>query len=168
VLTLSLDPGLKTTGWSVLEGPELVDFGILRPNDPKAGVPERIDSLCLGLEALLDAFRPQMILVEWNSSHVNVNRHKGGGAGLASHGAVCCGLWRDAVYWARRHGAKVVPVNESTWTRGVPKKQRALVVAQEYPDYQIERDPGGDIADSIALAAWWAKEEQVKQLAETR
>lgn len=165
-MILSLDPGIRETGWAVLDGTELVAFGILRPEDFEAGVPARIDSLCVGLEALLAEYRPEVILLEWNSGKVNQRRHKGGGAGLATHGAVCAALWRDARHWARRRGdVRVVPVTESQWTRGIPKETRALAVANEFPDYRPCSDPGLNIADSIGLALYWIREDRVRSIA---
>jgi Holliday junction resolvasome RuvABC endonuclease subunit len=158
---LGLDPGMRT-GWAVLcdDGTPDVDLlgcGLLTPDDPKLRVPDRIESLCTGLGALLDEYEPGLVVLEWDSGHVNERRHRGGGAGLATHGAVTAALWREVLAWSRSHRATVVTVDESTWTRGVPKGERALAVAASFP-YRLQDDPGLDIADAIGIVVWKLKE----------
>jgi len=164
MILLSLDPGILATGWAVLEDGALRDWGELRPDDAKASVPARISSLCLELEARLGEFKPDMILLEWNSGKVNVNRHKGGGAGLAVHGEVTGSLWREAVHWARRRAdAKVVPIDENAWTRGVSKDARALAVKGLYPQLpNPESDTGLHVHDAVGLAVWYLRERAVR------
>ena len=167
MITLGLDAGIQTTGWAILDGPDtLIEYGHLTPDDPRLRVPERIESLCVGLEALLEEYRPELIVLEWDSGHVNVRRHKGGGAGLATHGAVTAALWQRALYWARRRGGVMVAtVDESAWTRGVAKEVRALAVAGQFPQYRPDRDRGRDSADAIGVAVWQITELCVRRYA---
>jgi hypothetical protein len=51
----------------------------------------------------------------------------------------------------------VLAINENAWTRGIPKQTRQLAVESMYPQYNIEQDSGGDIADAIGLIDWWMK-----------
>ena len=162
-ILLSLDPGLLITGYAVLldRGTMDVDLlaqGTLAPK--KVGtVPDRIEFLCQELEALLNLHTPNVILIEWDSGHINTNRHKGGGAGLATHGAATASLWREALYWTRaRKGVAVVTVPENEWTRGVPKEARAIAMAQMFPGYDWTVDSGYNAADAIGLAVWRIKE----------
>lgn len=167
MITLGLDPGIGKTGWAILEGPDaLIDYGHLTPDDPALRVPERIESLCAGLEALLEEYRPELIVLEWDSGHVNIRRHQGGGAGLATHGAVTAALWQRALYWARRRsGVTVATVDESAWTRGTAKEVRALAVAGQFPGYRADSDRGRDSADAIGVAVWQIKELRVRRYA---
>ena len=163
---LSLDPGIEITGWACMDGLRLLECATIRPFDNREHATDRINGICAGLLRLLSELGPAVVLIEWDSGHVNRKRHKGGGAGLATHGAVTAALWREAVHWARgRQGAEVVPVDENLWTRGVPKDVRALAVAAEYVTYPQESDIGCNIADAIGLAVWWARERRVRGLA---
>jgi len=170
-ILFSLDPGLQRTGYAVLRigaspGADLIESGVLRPRDRDATAPERIEFLCTAVTALLDRHAPPLILVEWDSGHVNVRRHKGGGQGLALHGAVTAALWREALYWARqRSGVAVVTVPENDWTRGVEKEARAIAVAERFPGYDWTLDPGFDAADAIGLAQWHWQEMRVREYA---
>lgn len=166
---LSLDPGLAKTGYAVLDDLPigegvLIDQGTLSPG--RAGTqPERIEVLCFELANLLDVHEPAVILIEWDSGHVNIRRHKGGGSGLAVHGAVTAALWREALYWARRRkGVAVVTIPEHDWTRGIPKEDRAVAVAQMFPGYDLGQDSGFNIADAIGLAVWHARERMIETM----
>lgn len=164
--TLGLDPGIDTSGYAVLASlDELLEAGTLSPDDPKAHATARIESLCGGLEALLERFKPSLVVIEWNSGKVNRRRHQGGGAGLAVHGAVTCGLWREALGWARQNRATVVTVDESQWTHGVRKEERALAVASMFPGLAWTQDRKHDVADAIGVALWKLKELCVRNCA---
>ncbi len=158
--TLGIDSGIITTGWAVLGGLDsLIACDVVRPEHPAARVPERIESLCQQLEALLDEYQPDLIILEWDSGKVNPRRHKGHGQGLATHGAVTSALWRESLHWARRRaGVTVVTVDENQWTRGVPKEYRAAAVAQMFPAVDWTRDKRHDAADAVAMALWQLKE----------
>lgn len=161
---LTIDPGSISTGYAVLEGDSLRDCGILKPDDPKADVPQRVESLCEGLEALLEEYKPDVVLIEWDSSHVNVRRHKGGGSGLATHGAITASLWRESLYWARRRqGVSVITILENTWTRRVPKEHRAAAVACQFPGVDWTSDIRNDASDAVGLARWYVQERRVRE-----
>lgn len=163
-LYLGIDAGIQTTGWATMRpGEALQDFGFLKPDTKGTPSFQRIEELCHGLGALLEEHRPGVVVLEWDGGHVNRNRHEGGGAGLAVHGAVTASLWRDCVWWARRHGADVIVVPESKWTRGRPKPERALAVAGMFPAYRPELDKGFDAADAIGVLIWFQREEMVQR-----
>ncbi len=64
---LGLDPGLRTTGWGVIEatGNRLrhVDHGVVR-SDGSAPLAARLMQLHEGLQAVIDEFRPEVAAVE--------------------------------------------------------------------------------------------------------
>src|SRR5581483_6525423 len=64
---IGLDPGLRHTGWGVIEaaGPRLryVADGTLHP-DPRLGVPERLAALHRALAELIARLRPEAAAVE--------------------------------------------------------------------------------------------------------
>ncbi len=166
---MGIDPGIIKTGYCVLRDdgtPDLtlIDIGRIWPgmDGPQW---ERIEALCCDLICLLERHCPDIALIEWDSGKVNRKRHKGGGSGLAVHGEVTAALWREALYWARRRGGvKVIPVAENTWTRGVPKEARALVVAQAFP-LNLEADAGRDAADALGLCVYYCREQMVRSCA---
>jgi len=161
----SIDPGSIRSGWCVMKPPEeLVRFGLLLPERQKSSSEVRINDICLGLWPLLDFWRPGVVLVEWTSGRLNRKRHSGSGQGLGVHGAATGALYREAVAWLRWQPAKnqletkVVLIKENDWSRGIPKRNRAIAVAAMFTQYKIEDDQGGDIADAVGLAIFYLRE----------
>ena len=64
---LGIDPGSETTGWGVVEGDArryaAVDFGTVKAN-PRERFPARLLKIALGVEALIEKFRPDVCAVE--------------------------------------------------------------------------------------------------------
>ncbi len=157
----SIDPGSKRTGWAVLtEHEQLLQAGILTGSKGTDPAEFRIAAMCKDLRALLDEWKPDTVLLEWSSGHVGQRRHHGGGAGLAVYGIAIGALWQTAVQWSMSDGRAAVVrcIDENVWTNKVRKEDRTLAVAQHFPQYHVEEDPGGDIADAIGLGLWWAME----------
>jgi crossover junction endodeoxyribonuclease RuvC len=67
VRVLGIDPGSETTGWGVVEGDvrryRLVDFGTVRAN-ARERFPARLLKISVGVEALIEKFRPDVCAVE--------------------------------------------------------------------------------------------------------
>ena len=100
-LIFSLDPGSKKTGWALMRAPErLIRAGLLLPDKQKNPSELRIAAMCRSLWDLLNHWQPRDIVIEWTSGKVQ-RRHKGGGAGLAVHGAATGAIWREVVAWLR-------------------------------------------------------------------
>ena len=173
-LILSLDPSSKRSGWAALtlDG-QLLEAGVLTPDKARVASERRIGAMCRDLEELLDQIRPTIIVIEWPSGHVGANRHKGGGAGLSVYGAAVGGLWREAEAWKRAQPADdqarilIQLVTETQWTAGIPKGRRQAAMACEYPTYDPELDPGGDVSDALGLGLWWCRERRAAMLKET-
>lgn len=165
-LMFSLDPSSTRTGWALMRPPEqLVRAGLLLPEKQKSSSEVRIGDMCRGLWQLLNFWRPQTILLEWSSGKVGRKCHHGGGAGLAIHGVAVGALWREVIAWIRYQppenqiNTEVILVKENDWTRGVPKRDRAIAIAAMFPQYKIEDDLGLDIADSIGMSIWYQREQ---------
>ncbi|HWW75384.1 MAG TPA: crossover junction endodeoxyribonuclease RuvC [Pyrinomonadaceae bacterium] len=64
---LGIDPGSETTGWGVVEGDvrryALVDFGTVKAN-PRERFAARLLKIAVGVEALIEKFRPDVCAVE--------------------------------------------------------------------------------------------------------
>jgi len=164
-LIFSLDPGSKKTGWAVMGArKQLIQAGLLLP-DKQSTAPEfRIHRMCEDLRNLLDEVQPAVILIEWTSGKVGKKRHGGQGAGLAIYGISVGSLWREVLAWRRALPAeqqlevKVELILENTWCRSVTKRKRIDAVSMAFPQYNPEKDRGGDIADAIGLNVWYQRE----------
>ncbi|HRS29370.1 MAG TPA: hypothetical protein P5255_14015 [Phycisphaerae bacterium] len=154
---LGLDPSATRTGFALMrDASTIIDMGCVVP-DRQADTPlRRLESQILALEALIQAARPTVAVIEVTSGHV-AKRHGGGGAGLAIYGGAVGGIYIATWLWMGRNGGRVEGVLENVWTRGVPKRQRRGHMAMTYPAYRriAERDKGGDIADALGLCHWW-------------
>ncbi len=172
---VSLDPSTKACGWAVMEpGRVLIEAGIITPGSRKGDSKVRIESLCDQWYTLLSTWMPNEIVIEWTTGHVVRSRHGGAGAGLSIYGMAVGALWRESVWWSRARGAlehtEVHAVTENQWTAGRPKMRksgqmlvsRVDIVAGMFPQYRPQDDPGGDIADAIALNCWWQVENQLR------
>ena len=64
---LGIDPGSETTGWGVVEGDarryRMVDFGTVKAN-PRERFAARLLKISVGVEALVERFRPDVCAVE--------------------------------------------------------------------------------------------------------
>lgn len=168
-LIFSLDPGSIRTGWALMRPPErLIRAGLLLPDKQKASSDLRIDAMCRSLWTVLNYWRPETILIEFTSGKVSRRHGRGGGAGLAIHGAATGALWRECVAWLRYQPpqnqieTKVVLVKENDWTRQVPKADRIDAIASAYQEYRAADDTGGDIADAIGLNIFYQRERAVR------
>jgi hypothetical protein len=147
-------------------GGQFFEGALILPDRRNDASFERIVAMHADLVRLFERLRPGVILVEWTRGKVNTNRHGGLGAGLAVYGCGVGAAGLAAWQWSQGHpGCHMEAICENDWTRGVPKKDRQLAVAAQYPEYgaQIGEDPGGDIADGIGLAAWWIQERKVER-----
>lgn len=167
-IIFSLDPGSLKTGWALMRPPEqLIKAGLLLPDKQKNPSELRIAAMCRSLWELLNHWQPRDIVIEWTSGKVQ-RRHKGGGAGLAVHGAATGSLYRECVAWLRwqppqnQLETNVILVRENDWSRGIPKKERAAAISAIFTQYKPEQDPGGDIADAIGLNVWYQREQAVR------
>lgn len=168
-LILTLDPGSLRTGWCVMGGPEqLLQAGVLLPDKQAAGSEFRIHRMCEDLRLLLAEWQPKTILIEYASGKINPRRHHGSGQGLQIHGISIGRLWGECVAWWRllptkqQLQTKIVLIAENDWTRGVPKVKRQAAVAQMFPQYKPQQDPGGDLADAISLSIYYHREQTVR------
>ena len=157
---LALDPSSTCVGYAVLDGPRsLLDAGRLTPARQRDDANARIRSMGADLRRLLAEHPAAAVVVEDTSG--KVARHGRGrgmnGAGLAVYGKALGYLWAVVEVQLGRPPELVL---ENVWTRGVAKAARQRVVAMEYQSYAADRDPGGDVADAIALGRWWLVEGQ--------
>ncbi len=146
---LALDVSSTATGWAIRS--TSLDFGVITPTSKGAAI-VRIEETVDAVARELDFYRPRLVLMEWSSGKVHgaIKRRTSGLSVLgASQGAV----WQ----LARGKGYAVETVGE-TWTKAVPKAERAARMRLVYPAYgkwASEGNDGGlDCADAIGLLEW--------------
>jgi crossover junction endodeoxyribonuclease RuvC len=151
---LGIDPGLKLTGYGIIEWtgqesparpPTLIDAGVLRL-DAKSALASRLHELYRELDALFDEFKPQVCAVEQLYAHYNHPRT-----------AILMGHARGVILLtAQRHGATIKQyavnrIKQSVAGHGHAGKgqmQRAIQLTWNLP---TPPDPP-DVADALAIA----------------
>ena len=147
VRLIGIDPGLRFTGWGVLEatGNRLIHIadGVLA-TDNSEPVPTRLKRLHDGLAALLAEYRPDEAAVE--ETYVNRNGSAtlklGYARGVALLAPALAGI-EVAEYAAKTVKMAVVG------TGGAEKDQVAMMVKRLLPNALIKR---ADAADALAVA----------------
>jgi crossover junction endodeoxyribonuclease RuvC len=147
VRLLGLDPGLRVTGWGVIDvdGSRLrhVADGVIE-TDSQTSVPERLRVLYQGLVALLAAQAPQEAAVE--ETYVNRNGAAtlklGYARGVALLAPSLAGLP------VTEYGAKSVKLSV-VGTGGADKGQVQMMVRRLLPGATLRR---ADAADALAVA----------------
>jgi crossover junction endodeoxyribonuclease RuvC len=144
---LGLDPGLRRTGWGVVEARgnalHFLDAGIVA-TDPAQDLAMRLDALYRGLGEVLARQRPSVAAVE--ETVVNVN----------ADSSLKLGHARGVVLLAAAHaGLEVTEYASKTVKRAVvgtgaaQKRQVAMMVRMLLPG---SGRLGGDAADALAVA----------------
>ena len=156
-MDIGIDPSSTVTGFAAMEGSELLRMELWKPPN-KWSARKRVRDMADSLEDALCGLAPQQIIIEmpggkvWDAST---------GAGHAIYGWAVGYIFRIAEEQIGRR--KVVAVAPGVWTRGKTKKQNQSEVAMQFPSYDIEADPGGDVSDAIGLCFWWQAEQRLKR-----
>ena len=144
---LGIDPGLRFTGWGVLE----VDGNRLRhlgdgviATDSADSVPARLKVLHDALGAVMDAWRPDEAAVE--ETYVNRNGAATLKLGYARGVALLAPALRGIV--VAEYGAKTVKLSV-VGTGGADKEQVQMMVRRLLPGATMKR---ADAADALAVA----------------
>jgi crossover junction endodeoxyribonuclease RuvC len=144
---LGLDPGLRVTGWGVVEceGGRLshVACGTIRP-DPRRSLPERLAELDAALAEVVAAWRPDSAAVE--ETFVNRNPASALKLGLA-RGVVLLAPARAGVAVAEYHNKQVKKA--VVGAARASKDQVGLMVRHLLPSSRPESE---DAADALAVA----------------
>ncbi|GAB0113833.1 crossover junction endodeoxyribonuclease RuvC [Acidisoma sp. C75] len=144
---LGIDPGLRFTGWGVVEadGNRLrhIADGVVT-TDGEASVPERLRALHAALLALIAEHGPQEAAVE--ETYVNVNATATLKLGYARGVALLAPAVAGLV--VAEYGAKTVKLSV-VGTGGADKTQVGLMVRRLLPGATLRR---ADAADALAVA----------------
>ncbi len=146
---LGIDPGLRLTGYGVIEWqlptPGLIDAGVIRL-DEKAPIPSRLVELEAELDAILAEHKPEVCAIEMLYAHYKHPRT-----------AVLMGHARGVILLvAARHGTRIEQlsanrVKQSVTGHGHARKdqmQRAIQSLWRLPE--VPEPP--DVADALAIA----------------
>lgn len=144
---LGVDPGLNRCGWGLIvsEGSRLshLAHGVITP-DPKKSLAERLAAVCTGLEAVIEAHKPDEAAVE--ETFVNANPRAalalGQARGAAMVAVARCGLLAGEYPPATIKKAVV-------GSGQADKTQVAFMVRRLLPACG---DAGADAADALAVA----------------
>ena len=171
---LGIDPGLKLTGYGVIDWPDaaapaapihtppdLIDAGVIRL-DAKAAMPARLHELYRELDALFDEYKPEVCAVEQLYAHYAHPRT-----------AILMGHARGVILLAaQRHGATIKQyaanrIKQSVTGQGHAGKQQMQRAIQLTWNLPAPPEPP-DVADALAIALCCGRTLDVeKQLAKT-
>lgn len=147
VRILGIDPGLRVTGFGVLEksGQKLVyvTSGCIR-TDQDADLPERIRTILEGLSELIAEMRPQQVAVE--KVFVNVNPQSTLLLGQARGAAICAAVIGNlpvSEYTA-------LQVKQAVVGNGHARKEQVQEMVRRL--LKLPGDPSPDAADALACA----------------
>jgi hypothetical protein len=178
-MILALDPSSTCIGWALFAGDRLSEYGVIKPSPSKLPTNLRIDNLWARLQTLLNGHTLQhgdQIVMEDCSAQAGRGARAGKGAGLPVYGKAVGYFWArlDAKFDPTSHGPSLHLVEVQEWTQrringrkvAQRKEQRQAWVAYNHGSYRTiqasGQDPGGDMADAIALGEWWITEQAVK------
>ncbi|MBU6406306.1 MAG: crossover junction endodeoxyribonuclease RuvC [Alphaproteobacteria bacterium] len=144
---LGVDPGLNRCGWGLIvsEGARLshIAHGVIAP-DPKQSLGERLAAICIGLEAVIGAHRPDEAAVE--ETFVNANPRAALALGQA-RGAAMVAVARSGLLAAEYTPATI---KKAVVGKGqADKSQVAFMVRRLLPACG---DASADAADALAVA----------------
>jgi len=149
MIVLGIDPGLRVTGYGIVEtqanGPKLVEAGVIRSTS-SLPLERRLDELFSGVDELVREFRPDALSVEELYSHYNHPKT-----------AVIMGHARGVLFLAA--GMANVPVFSYSATRikksltgagRASKEQVASMIARTFNCSEL--DVAADVTDAVAAA----------------
>lgn len=191
---LSLDPSSSACGVAFFPDVDARDpaptvLQVIRPR-PGLLTIQRIDLLVVEVLGRVRELRPAIVLMEYSSGKVHGKirdrRPTGQGPLWQCQGEIRRSLMMysaiDFLNEWRKEPYKVETVDES-WTCRVPKPERALRIAAEFPTYDEflrsgldgswKGDPrkkwdgkGLDAADAVGIGLWWIGKRKERQIME--
>jgi hypothetical protein len=171
---LSLDPSSSCIGYAIFDDRRLAEMGRLTPDKSAGGVLSHTLSLRRQLLEILTEQEPDIILAE-AMIEKQYTRDPRRTTSLAP-----CGWAMGVIYGTcltvagfrpiEKPRCTVAAVGNQQWTRGSSsrdhKRERKVLTKAQYPQYDPDIDPDGDICDAIMLANWWlAGRERQERLA---
>jgi len=155
---LAIDPSSTCTGYAIWRDGHIAEIGRITPGRTRDHYLDRVEAITGEVAALLVECAPQHAVIEVPSGR----RGKGSERGATGHLAIY-GVAVGAVLQTLRARPEVclTCVDERTWTRGRPQRQRVALAVATSPTYDPRQDPGADVADAIGLGLWWLAHQSV-------
>ena len=154
---IGIDPGLRTTGFGVIDvdGQKLsyIASGTIESGDPSKGLPERLGALYAGVKEVLDTYQPESAAIE--EVFLNVNPRSTLMLGQA-RGAVIAALVSAKLPVAEYSALRVKQAIVGTGRAAKPQVQemvRRLL--------RLTRAPGADASDALGVAICAAHHAQI-------
>jgi crossover junction endodeoxyribonuclease RuvC len=146
---LGIDPGLRTTGYGVIESAngqvKIIEAGVIRVK-PEASLAKRVSELFSSLVEVIDALKPNVMALEELYSHYERPRT----AILMGHarGVICLAAHQQGVPVHNYAATKVKRM--LTGNGRAPKSQMQLSICREFRLAKVPEPP--DVADALAIA----------------
>lgn len=139
-----MDPGTTITGYGLIQGDQVIDFGCIRP-PAKQKLSDRYLIIHDGIEALIQKYRPSCVVVETQFVHKNVQS------------AIKLGMARGVIIIAaKRHGLPVfeyAPAQAKRAVTGFGHASKYQVQGMVQQILRLATPPTPeDAADALALA----------------
>ena len=169
---LSLDPSSSAIGYAIFNDRRLAEMGRLTPDKSAGSVLSRTLSLRRQLLEILAEQEPDIILAEAmiEKQYTRDPRKTTSLPPCAWSMGVIFGTCLTIVGFRpiEKPRCAVAAVGNQSWTRGNAsskdkKKERKVLTKAQYPQYDPDIDPDGDMADAIMLANWWLDAMELKE-----
>ena len=158
-LIIGIDPGTLTCGYAVInaaEPPALTAHGTLRLRKEKP-IYQRVQDLYRELRTLIDEWKPEAIAIE--EPVVGINSARSSLAVGQAHAAAVIAAGEAGIPLTL-HGPTKVKLNATGSGRARKKDVRIAMTAM----FNLEKEPGADAADAMAVAICHLNEKRLEQL----
>lgn len=146
---LGIDPGLRTTGYGVIESAngqvKIVEAGVIRVK-PEVPIAKRVSELFASLTEVIESLKPQVMALEELYSHYERPRT----AILMGHarGVICLAAHQQGI---AVHSYAATKVKRMLTGNGrAAKSQMQLSICREFRLEKVPEPP--DVADALAIA----------------
>jgi Holliday junction resolvasome RuvABC endonuclease subunit len=145
---LTIDPGLRRTGWALWRQDELVEWGLVTSRDLTT-VDWKLTAHLMGQRVYQIATRYSVsfVLSEMPEEHMSGKGRAALNSGSVRKLAYYVGLLNGAL----RH-VEFQSIEPSRWKGTVPKEVTTRRVLRSYP--QVPADLMSDVYDAIAIGRW--------------
>ena len=143
---LGIDPGLRITGYGVLEkeGTTLTYISSGCIKSPDGELPDRLKNIFVSVQEIIDRFQPEQVAVE--KVFVNVNPQSTLLLGQARGAAICAAVARDLTVCEYT----ALQVKQAVVGNGHAKKEQVQEMVKRL--LKLAGHPSPDAADALACA----------------
>ena len=143
---LGIDPGLRITGYGVLEkeGATLTYISSGCIKSPDGELPDRLKNIFVSVQEIIDRFHPEQVAVE--KVFVNVNPQSTLLLGQARGAAICAAVARDLAVCEYT----ALQVKQAVVGNGHAKKEQVQEMVKRL--LKLAGHPSPDAADALACA----------------